>query len=54
MHEIKSIGILHSPHRTIEDMPIQFKGASDIEGYILMHEKDTVGLQPFIVLCLIF
>ncbi len=45
MHEIKPIGIIHSPHHTIEDMPIQPKGASDIEGYVLVNEKYTTGLK---------
>lgn len=35
MHKIKPIGIIHSPHYTIEDMPIQSKGASEVEGYVL-------------------
>ncbi len=45
MHTIKPIGIIHSPHTTIEDMPIQPKGASGIEGYVLMDEKYIDGLQ---------
>jgi tRNA-Thr(GGU) m(6)t(6)A37 methyltransferase TsaA len=45
MHEIKPIGIIHSPHHSIEDMPIQPKGASEIEGYILVSENYTSGLQ---------
>ncbi len=45
MHDIKSIGIIHSPHHSIEDMPIQPKGASEVEGYILVDEKYSSGLQ---------
>ena len=45
MHKIKPIGIIHSPHHTIEDMPIQPKGASNVEGYILVDEKYIDGLQ---------
>ncbi len=45
MHEIKSIGIIHSPHHSIEDMPIQPKGASEVEGYVLIDEKYIDGLQ---------
>ena len=45
MHEIKPIGIIHSPHCSIENMPIQPKGASDVEGYVLVDEKYIDGLQ---------
>jgi tRNA (adenine37-N6)-methyltransferase len=45
MHEIKPIGIIHSPHYTIEDMPIQPRGASGVEGYVLVDEKHIDGLQ---------
>ncbi len=45
MHEIKPIGIIHSPYSNIEDMPIQPKGASGVEGQILVHEAYIDGLQ---------
>jgi tRNA-Thr(GGU) m(6)t(6)A37 methyltransferase TsaA len=45
MHEIKSIGIIHSPHYSIEDMPIQPRGASEVEGYVVVDEKYIDGLQ---------
>lgn len=45
MHEIKSIGIIHSPYDSIEDMPIQPKGASGVEGYIDMDERYIDGLR---------
>ena len=45
MHEIKPIGIIHSPYSNIEDMPIQPKGASGVEGYALLDEKYVDGLQ---------
>ncbi len=45
MHEIKPIGTIHSPHYSIEDMPIQPKGASDVEGYVIVDEKYIDGLQ---------
>ena len=45
MHTIQPIGIIHSPHSTIEDMPIQPKGASGVEGYILVDEEYKSGLQ---------
>ena len=45
MHNINPIGIIHSPHYNIEDMPIQPKGASEVEGYALVNEKYIDGLQ---------
>jgi len=45
MHEIKPIGIIHSPHKSIEDMPIQPKGALDVVGYVIMDDKFVDGLQ---------
>lgn len=45
MHKIEPIGTIHSPHHSIEDMPIQPKSASRVEGYILMDEKFIDGLQ---------
>jgi tRNA (adenine37-N6)-methyltransferase len=45
MHKIKPIGIIHSPHHTIEDMPIQPKGAPEVEGYVLVDEEYIHGLQ---------
>ncbi len=45
MHEIKPIGTIRSPHYSIEDMPIQPKGASDVEGYVIVDEKYIDGLQ---------
>ncbi len=45
MYEIKPIGIIHSLHYSIEDMPIQPKGASEAEGYLLVDEKYIDGLK---------
>jgi tRNA-Thr(GGU) m(6)t(6)A37 methyltransferase TsaA len=45
MHDINPIGIIHSPYKSIEDMPIQPKGALGIEGYVLVNEKFIYGLQ---------
>ena len=45
MVEIQSIGIIHSPYSTIENMPIQPKGASAVEGCVLVDEKYIEGLQ---------
>ncbi len=39
MHEINSIGTIHSPYYSIEDMPIQPKGASEVEGSVIVDEK---------------
>jgi len=45
MYEIKPIGIIHSPYYSIEDMPIQPKGASEVEGYVIVDGKYIDGLQ---------
>ena len=45
MHNIEQIGTIHSPHHNIKDMPIQPKGASGVEGNILVDEKYADGLQ---------
>ena len=45
MNEIKPIGTIHSPHYSIEDMPIQPKGASGVEGYVIVDEEYIDGLQ---------
>lgn len=45
MDIIKPIGIIHTPHNRIEDMPIQPKGASEIEGYIILDEDYIEGLK---------
>jgi len=45
MHKIKPIGIIHSTHYTIEDMPIQSKGATELDGYALVDKKYIDGLH---------
>ena len=45
MLNIEPIGIIHSPHSTIEDMPIQPKGAAGVIGYVLVDEEYKNGLQ---------
>ncbi|NIA04498.1 MAG: tRNA (N6-threonylcarbamoyladenosine(37)-N6)-methyltransferase TrmO [Proteobacteria bacterium] len=45
MHQIKPIGTIHSPYRTIGDMPIQPRGAPGVEGYVLVDEQYIAGLQ---------
>ena len=36
---------MHSPYYSIEDKPIQPKGASDVEGYVIVDKKYIDGLQ---------
>jgi tRNA (adenine37-N6)-methyltransferase len=45
MNNIEAIGVIHSPHTTIDDMPIQPKGAKDVEGQVLVDPKYIAGLQ---------
>ena len=45
MHDMNPIGIIHSPHKSIEDMPIQPKGASEVAGHIIVDKKYIDGLQ---------
>ena len=45
MHDINPIGIIHSPHKSIEDMPIQPKGASEVVGHVIVHDEYIDGLQ---------
>ncbi|MBU0994492.1 MAG: tRNA (N6-threonylcarbamoyladenosine(37)-N6)-methyltransferase TrmO [Proteobacteria bacterium] len=42
---MKPIGIIHSPFTDIENMPIQPKGASDVEGTITLYEPYVKGLD---------
>ena len=44
MHKIESIGIIHSPYYTIEDMPIQPKGSS-MDGVVVLNENFVSGLK---------
>ena len=45
MHAIEAIGVIHSPYDKLEDMPIQPKGAEEVEGYIIFDEKYAGGLR---------
>ena len=45
MHNINPIGTIHSPHKSIEDMPIQPKGASEVVGHVIVDEKYIDGLH---------
>jgi len=44
-HQIQPIGIIHSQYYTIEDMPIQPKGAASTEGTIILDENYLNGLD---------
>ena len=41
----KPIGIINTPHKTKEGMPIQTKGAKGIKGQIILKEEFTAGLN---------
>ena len=45
MHDIAPIGTIHSPFFSIEDMPIQPKGARGVEGYVLVDRECANGLN---------
>ena len=45
MHKIDPIGIIISPHKSIANMPIQPKGASEFEGQEKKKKKYVDGLQ---------
>ncbi len=45
MVEIKPIGTIHSPYQTISDMPIQPKGAAQVEGQVIVDEIYMEGLN---------
>lgn len=45
MHTIEAIGIIHSPYKIIDDMPIQPKGAPAVEGHIVVEDKYLDGLR---------
>jgi len=39
------IGIIHTPHRTLEDMPIQPSGARNVQGTIEIEDRWVPGLR---------
>ena len=45
MHVISPIGTIHSPYDTIENMPIQPKGAQTVEGQVVVDERYVDGLK---------
>jgi len=44
-HQIETIGLIHSPYKDIENMPIQPKGAIDVEGIVLLDKRYREGLK---------
>ncbi|MEA3417575.1 MAG: tRNA (N6-threonylcarbamoyladenosine(37)-N6)-methyltransferase TrmO [Thermodesulfobacteriota bacterium] len=42
---MKPIGIIHSPYKEIENMPIQSVGAKDVKGYIEIYADYVPGLK---------
>jgi tRNA (adenine37-N6)-methyltransferase len=42
---VEPIGVIHSPFTEIENMPIQPKGAPDVEGTVHLHESYIEGLK---------
>lgn len=42
--ELPIIGVIHTPHLTIENMPIQPTGASGVQGFVELHKKYAEGL----------
>ena len=44
-NELEKIGIIHSPFKDIENMPIQPKGAVNIEGSIHLYDSYKDGLK---------
>ncbi len=45
MREINPIGLIHSPYKSIQDMPIQPKGAVGVEGVVVVAKEYAAGLQ---------
>lgn len=45
MTELKPIGIIHSPFKTLDGMPIQPTGAADVKGHVEVFEAYQAGLK---------
>lgn len=45
MQTMKPIGIIHSPFNKLENMPIQPKGATEVEGHVVVDKAYTDGLK---------
>jgi tRNA-Thr(GGU) m(6)t(6)A37 methyltransferase TsaA len=45
MNSITAIGTIHSPFQSLENMPIQPKGAKDSLGTLIIQDKYTEGLH---------
>lgn len=42
---IEPIGVIHTPHKSIEGMPVQPPGAKGVEAHIVLDEKYKPGLK---------
>jgi tRNA (Thr-GGU) A37 N-methylase len=45
MIELKPIGIIHSPFKELEGMPVQPAGAMGVRGTVKMFEEYRAGLK---------
>ena len=54
MQNIDPIGIIFSPHKSIENMPIQPKGASGFEGQVKVKTKNTLTDCKILMVSAIF
>lgn len=45
MKEINQIGTISSPFKSIEDMPIQPKGAQEVQGCVVLNKEFEEGLK---------
>lgn len=42
---LEPIGVIHSPFRELENMPVQSIGAHNAEGMVIVHERFSEGLR---------
>ena len=45
---VKTIGLIRTPHKNLEDMPIQPKGAAGVAGVIVLDEDYASGLADLL------
>lgn len=45
MKKIKPIGVIHSPYKSLINMPIQPKSAPDVEGQLEIYDEYSEGLK---------
>ena len=48
MSVIEPIGVIRSPYTSIEQMPIQPKGAAEVEGQVVLDEQYVYGIQDLV------